>query len=121
MTREEAIKRLEDTFEGWERWNPHNDSPASKLSEALDMAIAALREQPPWISVEDRLPDNKKHDWVLAQVVENNEYMHITKVMEYRQNKNDWFEETYGWISEHNGFFAVTHWMPLPEAPKEEV
>lgn len=45
MTREEAIKRLEDTFEGWERWNPHNDSPASKLSEALDMAISALREQ----------------------------------------------------------------------------
>jgi hypothetical protein len=45
VTREEAIKRLEDTFEGWERWNPHNDSPASKLSEALEMAISALREQ----------------------------------------------------------------------------
>lgn len=45
MTREEAIERLEDTFEGWERWNPHNDSPASKLSEALGMAISALREQ----------------------------------------------------------------------------
>ena len=37
-----------------------------------------------WISVEDRLPDNKEHDWVLAQVVEDNGYMHIPKVMEYR-------------------------------------
>ena len=71
-----------------------------------------------WISVKDRLPDNKEHDWVLAQVVEDNGYMHIPKVMEYRQLRNDWFEETYGWLSEHNGLFSVTHWMPLPERPK---
>lgn len=73
-----------------------------------------------WISVEDRLPDNKEHDWVLAQVVEDNGYMHIPRVMEYRQLKNDWFEETYGWLSEHNGLFTVTHWMPLPDPPKGE-
>ena len=73
-----------------------------------------------WISVKDRLPDNKEHDWVLAQVVEDNGYMHIPKVMEYRQLRNDWFEETYGWLSEHNGLFSVTHWMPLPERPKGE-
>ena len=73
-----------------------------------------------WISVKDRLPDNKEHDWVLAQVVEDNGYMHIPRVMEYRQLKNDWFEETYGWLSEHNGVFTVTHWMPLPKPPKGE-
>ena len=73
-----------------------------------------------WISVDDRLPDNKEYDWVLAQVVEDNGFMHIPTVMEYRQSKNDWFEETYGWISEHNGAFTVTHWMPLPEPPKGE-
>ena len=73
-----------------------------------------------WISVKDRLPDNKEYDWVLAQVVEDNGYMHIPRVMEYRQLKNDWFEETYGWLSEHNGLFSVTHWMPLPKPPKGE-
>ena len=73
-----------------------------------------------WISVDDRLPDNKEHDWVLAQVVEDNGYMHIPKVMEYRQSKNDWFEETYGWLSEHNGAFTVTHWMPIPPEPRKE-
>lgn len=73
-----------------------------------------------WISVDDRLPDNKEHDWVLAQVVEDNGYMHIPRVMEYRQSRNDWFEETYGWLSEHNGLFSVTHWMPLPQPPKGE-
>ena len=73
-----------------------------------------------WISVKDRLPDNKEHDWVLAQVVEDNGYMHIPRVMEYRQAKDDWFEETYGWLSEHNGVFTVTHWMPIPKPPKGE-
>lgn len=73
-----------------------------------------------WISVKDRLPDNKEYDWVLAQVVEDNGFMHIPKVMEYRQSRNDWFEETYGWLSEHNGLFSVTHWMPLPNPPKGE-
>ena len=73
-----------------------------------------------WIPVKDRLPDNKERDWVLAQVVEDNGFMHIPKVMEYRQQRNDWFEETYGWLSEHNGAFTVTHWMPLPQPPKGE-
>lgn len=71
-----------------------------------------------WISVTERLPDNKEHDWVLAQVVEDNGFMHIPNVMEYRQQRNDWLDETYGWLSEHNGAFTVTHWMPLPEPPK---
>ena len=94
--------------------------PAEEASlDALAMAISAL-EKTKWVSVDDRLPDNKEHDWVLAQVVEDNGYMHIPRVMEYRQAKDDWFEETYGWLSEHNGLFSVTHWMPLPPPPKGE-
>lgn len=94
--------------------------PAEEVGlDALAMAISAL-EKTKWISVKDRLPDNKEHDWVLAQVVEDNGFMHIPRVMEYRQAKNDWFEETYGWLSEHNGLFSVTHWMPLPNPPKGE-
>lgn len=94
--------------------------PAEEVGlDALAMAISAL-EKTKWISVKDRVPDNKEHDWVLAQVVEDNGFMHIPRVMEYRQAKNDWFEETYGWLSEHNGLFSVTHWMPLPDPPKGE-
>ena len=91
--------------------------PACELADYLLSNGVTVQE---WISVEDRLPDNKEYDWVLAQVVEDNGFMHIPTVMEYRQSKNDWFEETYGWISEHNGAFTVTHWMPLPEMPKGE-
>lgn len=92
--------------------------PAEEVGlDALAMAISAL-EKTKWISVKDRVPDNKEHDWVLAQVVEDNGFMHIPRVMEYRQAKNDWFEETYGWLSEHNGLFSVTHWMSLLLAPE---
>ena len=59
--------------------------PAEEVGlDALAMAISAL-EKTKWISVKDRLPDNKEHDWVLAQVVEDNGFMHIPRVMEYRQ------------------------------------
>ena len=96
------------------------------LKQLKNAPITTWKEEPSieivqeWISVDDRLPDNKEYDWVLAQVVEDNGFMHIPRVMEYRQAKNDWFEETYGWLSEHNGVFTVTHWMPLPKPPKGE-
>ena len=128
MTREEAIRTL--NFGTWrDNLNSEmSDADSESLFGALDMAISALKQQQDqeskplngWISVKDRLPDNKEHDWVLAQVVEDNGFMHIPRVMEYRQAKDDWFEETYGWLSEHNGLFSVTHWMPLPNPPKGE-
>ena len=93
----------------YDDWYDNDD-----IAEKLTLNGVTVQE---WISVKDRLPDNKEYDWVLAQVVENNGFMHIPTVMEYRQSKNDWFEETYGWLSEHNGLFTVTHWMPLPPSP----
>ena len=103
--REKLIELL-DRFV-YDEWYGNED-----IAEKLISNGVTVQE---WISVNDRLPDNKEHDWVLAQIVEDNGYMHIPKVMEYRQSKNDWFEETYGWLSEHNGAFTVTHWMPLLE------
>ena len=76
------------------------------------------KDKSKWISVEDRLPDNSQYDWVLVQIVEDNGYKHIPCVMEYRQNKSDWFNEFYGWLSNHNGVFKVTHWQPIPEPPR---
>ena len=95
MTREEAIRTL--NFGTWrDNLNSEmSDADSEPLFEALDMAISALKQQQDqeskplngWISVKDRLPDNKEHDWVLAQVVKDNGYMHIPRVMEYRQAK----------------------------------
>ena len=110
-------EKLVDLIIDAKRTDPKTGSFAEYLADHLIANGVTVQE---WISVKDRLPDNKEHDWVLAQVVEDNGYMHIPKVMEYRQLRNDWFEETYGWLSEHNGLFSVTHWMPLPNPPKGE-
>ena len=110
-------KKLVDLIIDAKRTDPETGSFTEYLADHLIANGVTVQE---WISVDDRLPDNKEHDWVLAQVVEDNGYMHIPKVMEYRQLRNDWFEETYGWLSEHNGLFYVTHWMPLPKPPKGE-
>lgn len=122
--REKLVELLTDNLPrcgNLPRWdNPLQlscDEQVQRIADHLIMNGVTVQE---WIPVADRLPDNKEHDWVLAQVVEDNGYMHIPKVMEYRQSKNDWFEETYGWLSEHNGAFTVTHWMPLPQPPKGE-
>lgn len=110
-------EKLIDLIIDAKRTDPEEGSFTEYLADHLIAHGVTVQE---WISVDDRLPDNKEHDWVLAQVVEDNGFMHIPTVMEYRQSKNDWFEETYGWLSDHNGVFTVTHWMPLPEPPKGE-
>lgn len=75
-----------------------------------------------WIPCSERLPDNTEHDWVLAQVQEDNGFMWLPKVMEYRQSKDDWYcdSEFGGWLKERHGdAFKVIAWMPLPEPYKE--
>ena len=104
MTREEAIKRLEDTFEGWNMWVMDNDSPASKMSKALGMAISALREQPRWVSVEERLPEEDGFYLVYGPFI-------------YRDTK--WYDRRN--FSQYFWKHDVTHWMPLPEPPEVEV
>lgn len=109
MTREEAIKRLEDTFEGWNMWVMDNDSPASKMSKALGMAMYALREQPRWISVEERLPESGGSVLIYSPcggVAEGTYSEHYKRWVQYRWSV---FEP------------EVTHWMPLPEPPEVEV
>lgn len=66
---------------------------------------------PKWISVEDRLPG--KHSEVLAVV---NGHVILT----WFHSKIKCFE-TYAGICFFVSENMVTHWMPLPAPPKEEI
>ena len=115
MTREEAIERLEDTFEAWDIWVKKcpEDAPARLLNEALGMAISALREQPRWISVEEAMPKDQCD--VLVVALWNGEWQTMTGWISCVTDK--WRCVTpYG---EHEPE-KVTHWMPLPY-PEVEV
>lgn len=74
-----------------------------------------------WISVEDRLPDPKEYDWVLGAVKTTElpkgcNYYLLPHIVELR-NGEWWTMSTDFPLSDLR--CEVTHWMPLPELPKE--
>lgn len=85
----------------------------------LEKAIANIKNLPSaektgWILVEDMLPSDCDCDWVLAQIQEDNGYLWIPRVMEYRKAKDDWYDDgSLGWLKDHNGAFKVVAWMPI--------
>lgn len=90
-------------------------------AEWVDRIRVVLSSLPPvqpisrWIPVTDKLPNDCDEDWVLVQIQEDNGYLWIPRVMEYRKSKDDWWGEDIGWLKNHNGAFKVIAWMPLPE------
>lgn len=101
MTNEEVIKRL-DTL--------RRENPFLLMQDvaALDLAIAAL-ERDRWISVRERAPAHGETVIVTdGEIVCDALFGGFTQV-----TKSLYFEPSES--IEH-----ITHWMPLPEPPKEE-
>lgn len=101
MTRQEAIKQLD----GAEVMLLNREF--EPFQQAIIMAINALREQEQrrWISVKDRLPNREDADpkgFIIAIDKESN------------KSKIWWFDIVAKYPQE------FTHWMPLPEPPKED-
>lgn len=66
-----------------------------------------VKAQAEWISVKDRLPEEEKE--VLCYLGNS---LAKSTVVAFRR-RGEWYFD--GWICP-----TVTHWRPLPEAPKEE-
>ena len=84
--------------------------PAEEVGlDALAMAISAL-EKTKWISVEDRLPEEKVNCIVHYRhaYCDNDGYFAIGFC--YHDGEKFQFDPAY----------KVTHWMPLPKPPKGE-
>lgn len=115
MTREEAIKILDKRLSMRHMYAFKTETTfyalPDKVNEALDMAISALREQSGWISIEERLPGCGERVLATDDVFVGEAYRTSAKSW-YRMTGFPW-REAYGTV--------VKRWMPLPEAPKEEV
>jgi hypothetical protein len=94
MTKEEAIERYDRV-----RYNLLN----AQDKEAVDVAFEALMEQPRWISVNDRLPNDTEK--VLVYTTTGN-----TTVARWSQRQEKFVA---------SGNITVTHWMSLPEKPED--
>lgn len=117
MTREETIKVLEraEDYVGIHYINGVEDPYISPyLLKAIDFAVAALREQEQrrWIPVEERLPQNYISVLVYIPTAEPLPMVHEA----YIGDDGEWHSSiVYGVENED-----VTHWMPMPEPPKED-
>lgn len=111
---DELVKRLRDLageqmFDFERQPYLQADDAIEKLSRYVDSAneanIALYGALPRWIPVTERLPE---HGWHLA-------YGPTIKmeVLHFHSAEEVWSSERYYNIE-------VTHWMPLPEPPKEE-
>ena len=69
-----------------------------------------------WISVNDRLPD--KYNRVLMSAVDYESEARQAITIGFRDGDWWWSQETGG--SDVELGITVTHWMPLPEPPKED-
>lgn len=103
MTKEEVIWYLTPIAES---------ASLDRYKEALSFALAALREQEErrWIPVTERLPKPNKLVLCLWESGdgEREHYGFAT------------FQSHGVWYVSNEGMPKVTHWMPLPEPPKEE-
>ena len=109
MTREEAIERLNCLNN---KCDPYEciDVKCYKCDEAVEMAIEALQQEPEWIPVSERLPEEGLTVLILA------ENGHI-EFGQRDENKWEWLAESIAdyWTEAEE----VIAWQPLPEPYKE--
>lgn len=90
-----------------------------EIEQAFREGLEAGR--PKWIPVDDRLPEYDK----TVLVINDDGYMH-TAIRTERSIELDNWQIKFGaypcdndcWDRDEQG--TITHWMPLPEPPKEE-
>lgn len=116
MTRQEEIKKIALCYAHDELKDSHSaveDVVATAFIDGVNYADS----HPHWISVEDRKPKFKhKNDGLQyseAVIVTDGEYR--TSACWTHNMWAGW----YGWFNGDEELKGITHWMPLPQAPKK--
>ena len=94
----------------------YEDPERAEKYDALNAAIFLINNpstSKEWISLKDRLPPIKGK---MVLVVNGHSSIDILGLWENHGNRWKWISKT-GVFRHYND---ITHWMPLPEPPKEE-
>lgn len=84
------------------------------IEDALDTIEDALKERQ-WVSVKDRLPERKWTDYLVATRVQTDGTKGVN--IAWLNDDDGVWSSNDKWICD--GREIVTHWMPLPELPKD--
>lgn len=86
------------------------------------LAVGDYISLSPWISVENKLPEvnnDGESKMVFVRVINKDTKAEwIEQPAKYNINIKDWIAMDFTHIGKRNGI--VTHWMPIPQLPKEE-
>lgn len=127
MEKEEAVRLLLEEMERCQRAPELNGCEMKpewqRTMDVCRVAVEALREQEQrrWIPVTERLPDKEFWDPDRPDEDEDLEVLVMIKgakmatTLFYNAEGEFYSMDEYGY-----NFYVVTHWMPLPEPPKEE-
>ena len=116
ISREAVVRYLK----GYSEKELNGSSFGMITSSVLNKAERAISEMPAadvqpvngWISVKDKLPEDSGE--YLVYIVANNEPKNKSIITLYYTNLSKQFV-----YYDNDNLFTVTHWMPLPEPPKE--
>ena len=108
---EEIVMHLSSAADRWERAHPIIGFGELRVHDALRDAVRCIKETsaqvPRWISVEERLP------WMNQKVLVSDGGI-VTEA--HYNGRGEWIHNGHDM---EIGGVIVTHWMPLPEPPKE--
>ena len=110
MTRDRIIHYLEQM---------KNGTRIIEYRNAVSAAVSIIRDLPQWIPVTARLPDDDRCVLIVAsgKPCENVTLENAQEIAFFCADEGVWFIEAWpDWQTA-----TVTHWMPLPEPPKEDV
>lgn len=109
----QAADAIEELQKDLERSKDFESFWQQEAEEALRKYQVAISRKPQWIPVTERLPDNIDEEVLVCNEGYGKDGTGFATVAVY--NGSGWLEcwerKTY--------LTAVTHWMPLPEPPKE--
>lgn len=100
---------------------PVGDMRQGRLIYAINKIAEAIYDagicEPEWISVEERLPTKDENDRGIVGIVTGFNgkirFKDAIILVDYDFDEKEWWSQDYDLTD-----CKVTHWMPLPEAPK---
>lgn len=142
MNRE--VEKVLAVLDGFRMCGQMDHSAYSSLHDMI-----SVLDVPEWISVKDRMPESGKHVLATCEIrslygykkqyvceayyaedhsVSEGKYPEDTDCYDYSEEddeyylKEGWYEVIHNWDEYWSVVIGdfVTHWMPLPEPPKEE-
>lgn len=101
----ETMKQAADAIEDLNKLVENSNKAYKAVYQNLAVRI------PRWISVEERLPEAECGDFSKNVLVTDGKYIAISSYFNCEEMEPYWC---------YTGIGEITHWMPLPEPPKEE-